>query len=139
MNTFSSTTTTPSSSQGNADLGAANPYLKGGLDTNDIIRAKLDPDFFEGYCIGTIHKRLHEATSRFRTDPQGRRARYLAVLYYAQQLAALVGAQSLGHNATPNDLSDRFSRLQAAPQSNLPPNVNPGSNLGAPRHAAQGL
>jgi len=90
------------------DVGQTNPYLKGGLDTNEILRAKLDPDFFEGYCIGTIHKRLHEATSRFRNDPSGRRAKYVAVLYYAQQLASLVAPTD---QSGTQDLNERFSRL----------------------------
>lgn len=64
----------------------ANPYLKGGIDTNDILRAKLDPELYEGYCIGIIHKRLHQATSRYRQDPRGRVRQYRSVLYYAQQL-----------------------------------------------------
>lgn len=90
------------------------PYLKGGIDTNDVLRAKLDPDFFEGYCIGTIHKRLHEATSRYRNDPQGRRNKYQAVLYYAQ---LLVSQDNTNANTQQpgNDLSDRFSRMETTP------------------------
>lgn len=85
-----------------------NPYLKGGLDTNDVLRAKLDPDFFEGYCIGTIHKRLHEATSRHRNDPAGRLRKYQSVLFYAQQLFA----NATGHQNNPlEDLAARFDRL----------------------------
>lgn len=97
---------------------AGNPYLKGGIDTNDVLKAKLDPDFFEGYCIGTIHKRLHEATSRHRGDPQGRLRKYQSVLFYAQQLFDNFNRQQRNqhHNPEFDDLAQRFSRLPVQTQ-----------------------
>lgn len=98
-----------------------NPYLKGGIDTNDVLKAKLDPDFFEGYCIGTIHKRLHEATSRHRGDPQGRLRKYQSVLFYAQQLFDNFNRQQRNqqqHNPDFDDLAQRFSRLPVQTQQN---------------------
>ena len=94
------------------DRQPATPYLKGGLDTNDVLRAKLDPDFYEGYCIGTIHKRLHVATSVHRQDPQARRQQYRAVLYYVQQL---LGQPQQNHDL--EDLSHRFEQLPTETRS----------------------
>jgi hypothetical protein len=35
------------------------PYAYGGIDTINVLRAKLTPDAFQGFCIGMVHKRLH--------------------------------------------------------------------------------
>lgn len=77
---------------------SASAYIKGGLDTNDILKAKLDAEWYEGYCIGTIHKRLHEAAALHRTDPQGRRHKYEAVLFYIQQAIQRLGSGNLSAN-----------------------------------------
>jgi hypothetical protein len=63
-----------------------NPYLRGGLDTNDVLRAKLDPDLYEGYCAGMIHKRMHEALGHHRSRPADRRRKYQSILYYVGQM-----------------------------------------------------
>lgn len=101
----------------NAGNPQVNPYLKGQLDTDDVLKAKLDPDFYEGYCIGTIHKRLHEATSIYRNDPQGRLRKYQSVLFYAQRLFQAVAQSQQTHSGF-LDLANRF------------PNLNLGGNQG---------
>lgn len=96
-----------------------NPYLKGGIDTSDILRAKLDPDFFEGYCIGTIHKRLHEATSTHRNDPNKRLVKYQAVLYYVKQLLAIQDSYL--------DYPDRPTRLERRPTNPVGVSLEPSA------------
>jgi hypothetical protein len=63
-----------------------NPYLKGDLDTLDVLRAKLDPVGFEGYCIGMVHKRLHRAADAPFTDVQAKRRDWATGAWYLQQL-----------------------------------------------------
>jgi hypothetical protein len=72
--------------QGAQILRRNNPYLKGDLDTLDVLRAKLEPVGFEGYCIGMVHKRLHRAADAAFTDVNRKRRDWATAAWYLQQL-----------------------------------------------------
>lgn len=118
-------------STANAPVPSNNPYLKGGLDTNDVLRAKLDPEFYEGYCIGSIHKALHAATARFRNDPTGRQRRYQAVLYHAQNLLRYTGNRYGTAGGDMDDLAQRFDRLPTSQRDGRRPSIGPPTPNGA--------
>lgn len=72
--------------QGAQILRRNNPYLKGDLDTLDVLRAKLEPVGFEGYCIGMVHKRLHRAADAPFADVNRKRRDWATAAWYLQQL-----------------------------------------------------
>ena len=50
----------------------SNYYDAGGIETLEIIKAKLTPEQFEGYCMGNIMKYLCRYNFKFRSDQDGR-------------------------------------------------------------------
>lgn len=74
-------------------------YLKGDVDTIDVIRAKLDPVGYEGYCFGMVHKRLHRAAAMRPEEHEAKYADWLTAAFYLNQLLRLEPPSALGNTA----------------------------------------
>lgn len=74
-------------------------YLKGEIDTIDVIRAKLDPVGFEGYCFGMIHKRLHRAAAMRPDEHEAKYADWVTAAFYLNQLLRTAPPAQLGPTA----------------------------------------
>lgn len=90
------TSSPPTTDFGGGGGGNVNPYLKGQLDTLDVLKAKLDPVGFEGYCIGMVHKRLHRAASLSPGDFIGKQRDWNVAAWYLDQLSRYVRTSGLG-------------------------------------------
>ena len=73
---------------------AAVPYYnRGGIETEDYLRAKLGDDGYEAHLIGRIHKKLHKAHLG---APQDKGRLYQEAGFYMGRLLDLRSAQGPG-------------------------------------------
>lgn len=137
--------------QGAQILRRNNPYLKGDLDTLDVLRAKLEPVGFEGYCIGMVHKRLHRAADAPFADVNRKRRDWATAAWYLQQLIATsfphstratnTNAGTIDYDADDDNeqdfrqLPDAFGRMDVGAQPQ-PPRGARRNALPAPQNPA---
>lgn len=72
------------------------PYAYGGIDTVNVLRAKLTPDAFQGFCIGMIHKRLHRGL--LKTGESRVKDFEVAEFYMDMMMESLIGASGVPRN-----------------------------------------
>lgn len=71
-----------------AGLDRSSLYAKGGIDTINVIRSKLDDEAFEGFVFGMVEKRLHKALF-FGSRSTDRKRNLLTAAWYLQTLLAM--------------------------------------------------
>lgn len=102
-----------------ADSGrSSSPYAYGGIDTVNVLRAKLTPDAFQGFCIGMVHKRLHRGLLK---TQEARIQDFEAAQFYMDlMMESLMGT---GNAHAPDRTHRRIQQLQRVQGSGgfLPP------------------
>lgn len=80
--------TNPTSST-TTKTATASPYLTGGLDTIEVLRAKLNRTQFEGFCAGQAERRLHRGLARSASNDWNNAMRdWETAKWYLDQLLA---------------------------------------------------
>lgn len=85
-------------------------HTRGGIETMDYLRAKLDQKGFEAFLIGKIHQKLHRAYTKTGTES---RDDYFKASWYLGRLMRHM-TQSVG-GSNPDQL-DALSQLNLGPR-----------------------
>lgn len=103
-------------------------HSRGGIQTLDYLRAKLDPKGFEAFLVGKIHQKVHRGFTR---NGQPSRDDYMKAAVYLRYLLQHSGTQTADRSDGTEDLADRLGPafriddaadpgLQLQPQRNRP-------------------